>query len=66
MSNEVSHTEEMNDQLQVRREKLQNMRDQNIDPFGGRFERTALSNELHKAYDELTKEEIAEKEITVT
>lgn len=66
MSNEVSHTEEMNDQLQVRREKLQNMRNQNIDPFGGRFERTALSNELHKAYDELTKEEIAEKEITVT
>ncbi|SFH81277.1 lysine--tRNA ligase [Pisciglobus halotolerans] len=66
MSNETSHIEEMNDQLQVRREKLQELRERNIEPFGNRFERTALSNELHQTYDDLTKEEIEEKNATVT
>lgn len=66
MSNENSHVEELNDQLQVRREKLQTLRDRNIEPFGGKFNRTHLSKELHEAYDALTKEEIEEKEIEVT
>ena len=66
MSNENSHTEELNDQLQVRREKLQTLRDRNIEPFGGKFDRTHLSKELHETYDALTKEEIEEKEIVVT
>lgn len=66
MSNENSHTEELNDQLQVRREKLQTLRDRNIEPFGGKFDRTHLSQELHETYDALTKEEIEEKEIVVT
>ncbi|MBC9825664.1 lysine--tRNA ligase [Carnobacterium inhibens] len=66
MSHEELNHEELNDQLIVRREKLDTLRERNVDPFGGRFERTHLSNELHKAYDEFTKEEIAEKEETAT
>ena len=66
MSHEELNHEELNDQLIVRREKLDTLRERNVDPFGGRFERTHLSNELHEAYDEFTKEEIAEKEDTAT
>lgn len=66
MSNENSHLEDLNDQLQVRREKLQTLRDRNIDPFGGKFNRTHLSTELHETYDALSKEEIEEQEIEVT
>lgn len=32
-------SEEMNDQMQVRRQKLQELIDLGIDPFGKRFER---------------------------
>ncbi|AEB28952.1 lysine--tRNA ligase [Carnobacterium sp. 17-4] len=66
MSHEELNHEELNDQLIVRREKLDTLRERNVDPFGGRFERTHLSNELHEAYDEFTKEEIAGKEETAT
>ncbi|MEK6190544.1 MAG: lysine--tRNA ligase [Carnobacterium alterfunditum] len=66
MSHEELNHEELNDQLIVRREKLDALRERNVDPFGGRFERTHLSNELHETYDEFTKEEIAEKEETAT
>ncbi|SEK97833.1 lysyl-tRNA synthetase, class II [Carnobacterium iners] len=65
MSHEEIH-EEMNDQLQVRREKMTHLRERGIDPFGGRFDRTHLSNEVHANYDKFTKEEIAEKEDVVT
>lgn len=66
MSHEELNHEELNDQLIVRREKLDVLRERNVDPFGGRFERSHLSNELHEAYDKFTKEEIAEKEETAT
>ena len=39
-------SEEMNDQMQVRRQKLQELIDLGIDPFGKRFERTATASEL--------------------
>ena len=41
-------SEEMNDQMQVRRQKLQELIDLGIDPFGKRFERTATASELKK------------------
>lgn len=66
MSNETNQQEELNDQLQVRREKLEQLHEKNIDPFGKRFERTHLSSELHEAYDEFTKEELLEKQETAT
>ena len=50
----MSH-EELNDQLLVRREKLGQLREKGLDPFGKRFERTHLSAELIEKYDELRK-----------
>ncbi|PFK36837.1 lysine--tRNA ligase [Bacillus cereus] len=58
--------EELNDQLIVRREKLHNLREQGIDPFGKRFERTNSTKELLSLYEEFSKEELEEKEITVS
>lgn len=56
----MSNIEELNDQFQVRRQKMEEIRNGGLDPFGARFERTHLSNELIEAYGELTKEELDE------
>ncbi len=61
----MSH-EELNDQLQVRREKLAQLRDKGLDPFGKRFERTHLALELIEQYEALEKEVIDEKDVSVT
>ncbi|MEK4835709.1 lysine--tRNA ligase [Bacillus sp. FSL L8-0152] len=58
--------EELNDQLLVRREKLHNLRERGIDPFGKRFERTNSTTDLVSLYGEFSKEELEEKEITVS
>ena len=55
-------SEELNDQLIVRREKLQQLIDLGIDPFGGRFERSGTSKTLQEEWDQYSKEELAEKE----
>ena len=63
----MSHEElNLNDQLQVRRSKMTDLRDQGIDPFGKRFERTHLSEELKSEFDAFTKEELEEKGIIVS
>lgn len=66
MSQEEHNHEELNDQLQVRRDKMNQLRDNGIDPFGARFERTHQSQEVISAYQDLTKEELKEKAIEVT
>lgn len=58
--------EELNDQLQVRREKMQTLRENGIDPFGKRFERTHDTEKIKSSYDEFSKEELEEKAIEVT
>lgn len=55
-------SEELNDQIAVRREKMQQLIDLGIDPFGEKFERTAYTDQLKKDWDQFTKEELAEKE----
>ncbi|MGN5883159.1 lysine--tRNA ligase [Staphylococcus simulans] len=55
-------SEEMNDQMQVRRQKLQELIDLGIDPFGQRFDRTASAAELHEKWEEFSKDELKEKE----
>nr|TXF82154.1 lysine--tRNA ligase [Alkalicoccus halolimnae] len=62
----VSQELETSDQMQVRKEKLQNMLDLGIDPFGGRFERTHDAAGIVSQYDDLSKEELAETEVPVT
>src|SRR3954449_8228004 len=61
----MSH-EELNDQLQVRREKLSQLREKGLDPFGKRFDRSHLTLELVEQYAELEKEEIEEKNVAVS
>lgn len=58
----MSH-EELNDQLIVRREKLAQLREKGIDPFGKRYERTDTSKSLKEKYGQFTKEEMEEKAV---
>lgn len=58
--------EELNDQFLVRREKMNQMRENGIDPFGKRFDRTNLANELIGEYNSLENEVLEEKSISVT
>ncbi len=53
---------ELNDQIIVRREKLQALWDKGIDPFGKRFERTHLTSDLKAIFGDAAKEELQEKE----
>ncbi|WP_191566518.1 lysine--tRNA ligase [Metabacillus idriensis] len=62
---ELSH-EELNDQLKVRREKLHTLREKGLDPFGKRFERTGYTVQLVREYSEISKEDLEEREISVT
>ena len=55
-------SEELNEHMQVRREKMKDAKDQGLDPFGGKFPRTHLAKDLLKEYGEYTKEELEEKE----
>lgn len=56
----MSNIEELNDQLLVRRQKMSDIREKGIDPFGGRFERTHLSSEIREQFEEFTKEQLEE------
>ncbi|HCC4700787.1 TPA: lysine--tRNA ligase [Enterococcus faecium] len=50
----------------VRRQKMEQLREDGIDPFGKRFERTHNSEELHELFDPRTKEELAEMGLTAS
>ncbi|NMD72218.1 lysine--tRNA ligase [Bacillus sp. DNRA2] len=58
--------EELNDQLRVRREKMNHLREIGIDPFGKRFERSNNSQELVNLYGELEKEELEQQNVSVS
>jgi lysyl-tRNA synthetase, class II len=58
--------EEINDQFRVRRDKMDALREKGLDPFGKRFDRSHDSNEIKTQFEEFSKEELEEKEITVT
>jgi len=62
LSNEV----ELNDQLLVRREKLKNLFNEGLDPFGKRFERTHTAGSMEVEFNQLSKEELEENEVAVT
>ncbi|KYD05602.1 lysine--tRNA ligase [Bacillus atrophaeus] len=66
MSQEEQNHEELNDQMQVRRDKMNQLRDNGIDPFGKRYDRSHQSEQIIAAYQELSKEELEEKAIEVT
>jgi len=62
MSQEVV---ELNDLLLVRREKLTELRKLGFDPFGYKFERTHLAQEILSQLDHLSKEEVEAKDVYV-
>lgn len=66
MTQETTNQETLNDQLIVRREKMQELKEKGVNPFADRYERTHLSRQLHEEFDEETKEEIEEKEVRVS
>ncbi|MDQ0340672.1 lysyl-tRNA synthetase class 2 [Caldalkalibacillus uzonensis] len=55
-------SEELNDQLQVRRQKMQALREQGIDPFGHRYDRQDYSQDILDRYDHIPKEELDPQE----
>ena len=59
-------TEELNEHMRVRRDKMNAHREQGLDPFGDKFERTDYSEELKEKYDQYTKEELEEKQFPAT
>ncbi|MCA1013005.1 lysine--tRNA ligase [Halobacillus halophilus] len=59
-------SEELNEQMRVRRDKLNTYREQGLDPFGDKFERTHLAEDLIEKYDQYSKEELEEKQFPAT
>jgi lysyl-tRNA synthetase, class II len=59
-------SEELNEHMRVRLDKMNSYREQGIDPFGDKFVRTHLAEELKEQYDQFSKEELEEKAIETT
>lgn len=59
-------SEELNEHMRVRLEKMQNYRDQGIDPFGDKYIRTHLAEELVEKYNDYSKEELEEMAVETT
>ncbi len=54
---------EFTEQEQVRRDKLAFLESYNITPFGERFDRNSNTEKIKTAYDQFSKEELAEKDL---
>ena len=57
--------EKLTQQEQVRRQKMQDLIDMGIDPFGHSYDRTSNSGEITSKYEDKTKEELEELGVTV-
>ncbi len=57
--NEAVASQELNDQMLVRREKMEALRQQGIDPFGHGFNRTNFSNEIIADFDAMEGQKVA-------
>lgn len=66
MSQENTPRESLNDQMIVRQEKMQDLAAKGLDPFGEKFHRTHYSDEILAEFDEFSKEELQDKETSVT
>lgn len=68
LSEELNNQEvvEVSELLKIRREKLDELRGLGIDPFGNKYTRTHMAGDIISQYDELTKEELEEKNVEVT
>lgn len=57
--------EKLTQQEKARRQKMQDLIDMGIDPFGHRYDRTSNSGKIKAAYEDKTKEELEEMGVTV-
>jgi lysyl-tRNA synthetase class 2 len=57
---------ELSELLQIRRNKLDELRALGIDPFGVKFERTHNAGDILKKYSDLTKEDLDEQAVEVS
>ena len=58
--------QELNDQELVRRQKMNDLRERGVDPFGQRFERCDYSVDLKEKYKDADKEQLHEMHIPAT
>ncbi|MDD4282569.1 MAG: lysine--tRNA ligase, partial [Bacilli bacterium] len=56
---------ELNEQELIRRQKMEELVNKGVDPFGGRFELTSDSKTIKENFGDLTKEELEEKNESV-
>lgn len=59
-------SEEVNEHMRVRLDKMNQMIEQGVDPFGDKFVRTHLASELKEAFEDKTKEELETESIRST
>ncbi|WP_440897235.1 lysine--tRNA ligase [Amphibacillus sp. Q70] len=59
-------SEELNEHMRIRHEKMNAMRDKGLAPFGDKFSRTHVASDLVANYDQFSKEELEEKAVDVT
>lgn len=62
----MSQELEVNELLVIRRNKLDELRELGVDPFGRKFERTHHAQDILDAYSGLEKEELEERKIEVS
>lgn len=66
MAKNNKHNSELKNQMDVRRQKMQNLREQGINPFGHRYEPDTTAQMLHDHYDASNKDDVAAAAQTVT
>lgn len=57
---------QLNDQMRVRREKMEELRAKGIEPFGRRFKRDHLAAQLQKKYGDMDKDQLNDNHDEVT
>ena len=57
--------EKLTEQEKIRRQKMEELKEMGIDPFGQAYQRTHKSGDIRRDYDAFTKEELEEKNVTV-
>nr|WP_181376629.1 lysine--tRNA ligase [Paenibacillus agaridevorans] len=63
---ELNNEQELSELLQIRRDKLDELRGLGVDPFGRKFERTHHAKDILTEYEGLSKEELEEKAVKVS
>jgi len=64
--NTIEQEEELSELLQIRRNKLDELRALGVDPFGQKFERTHQAKDILDAYQDTPQEELEEQAVEVS